>query len=87
MPDPGGKPESNIRDPEQLRRLIDLELAQKRVGWEKAATRRRKLRLASFLFLFVLIIGSLFAFFVLFTRVNQERANAPPKASPSISGH
>ena len=87
MPDTGGKPESDRTDPEQLRRLIDAELAEKRIVWQKAAARRQKVRVASVLFLFLLIIGSLVAFFRLFMRINQERANSPPNASPSMSGH
>ena len=86
MPDPNGKPESKQIDPEQLSRLMDLELAQKRAAWKKAASRRQKTRIASFFFLFLLIAASLFAFFVLFTRVNQERANQRPTPVPFISG-
>jgi hypothetical protein len=84
MPDTGGKPGSNENDPEHLSRLIDLELAQKRVAWKEGASRRQKIRVASFLFLFLLIIASLLAFFVLSTRVNQERAN--PRATPTPAG-
>jgi hypothetical protein len=36
------------------------------------------------LFLFLLIIASLLAFFVLSSRVNQERAN--PRATPTPAG-
>ena len=84
MPDTGGKPESKENDAEQLSRLIDLELAQKRAARKEAASRRQKIRVASFLFLFLLIIASLLAFFVLSSRVNQERAN--PRATPTPVG-
>ena len=84
MPDTGGKPESKEHDPEDLGRLIDLELAQKRAAWKRGASRRQKIRVASFLFLFLLIIASLLAFFVLSSRVNQERAN--PRATPAPAG-
>jgi hypothetical protein len=87
MPDPGGNPESKQIDPEQLSRLIELELAQKRAAWKKTAARRQKTRIASFFFLFLLIVASFFAFFVLFSRVNQERANQRPAPAPSIAGH
>jgi hypothetical protein len=83
-PDTGGQPESKENDPEQLSRLMDLELAQKRIAWKEAASRRQKIRVASFFFLFLLVIASLFAFFVLFSRVNQERAN--PRATPTPTG-
>jgi hypothetical protein len=86
MPDSGGKPESKENDAAQLSRLIDLELAQKRAAWKEAASRRLKIRVASFLFLFLLIIASLLAFFVLSSRLNQERGNQRPTPAPSISG-
>jgi hypothetical protein len=87
MPDTGGKPESKENDPEHLSRLIDLELAQKRAAWKEGAARRQKIRVASFLFLFLLVIASLLAFFVLFTRVNQERANPRATPTPGRSQH
>lgn len=87
IPDTAGKPESNSHDPEQLSRLIEAELAHKRVAWKTAAARRQKLRLVSFFFLFLLIAASLFAFFVLFSRVNEERANPRPTPAPNTSAH
>jgi hypothetical protein len=86
MPDADGKPESKENDPEQLNRLIELELAQKRIAWRKAAARRQKIRMFSFFLLFLLIIASLFAFFVLFSRVNEQRANQTSTPAPSVSG-
>jgi hypothetical protein len=85
IPDAAGKSESNGHDPEQLSRLIESELAHKRVAWKIAAARRQKIRLASFFFLFLLIVASLFAFFVLFSRVNEERANSRPTPAPSAN--
>jgi len=85
IPDTAGKPEANGHDPEQLSLLIESELAHKRVAWKRAAARRQKLRLASFFFLFLLIIASIFAFFVLFSRVNEERANSRPTPAPNTS--
>ena len=83
IPDSGGKPESSGTEPEQLSRLIELELAQKRAQWKAAAARRRKIRMTSYFFLFLLILASLLAFFALFSRVNEERAN--PRATPAPS--
>jgi hypothetical protein len=84
IPDTPGKPESDRNDPEQLSQLIDLELAQKRVAWKKTAARRQQVRLASFAFLLFLIVASLFAFFMLFSRVNEERGN--PRTTPARAG-
>jgi hypothetical protein len=86
IPDTPGKPESDGNDPGELSRFIDLELAQKRVAWKKAAARRQQVRLASFAFLLFLIVASLFAFFMLFSRVNEERGNPRPTPARSSSG-
>jgi hypothetical protein len=84
-PDTPGKPESEANDPEQLSRLIDLDLVQKRVVWKKSAARRQQVRLASVLFLLLLIVASLFAFFMLFSRANEERGKPRPAAARSSS--
>jgi hypothetical protein len=83
IPDADGKPESSGFDPEQFDRLLELELAQKRAARKIASQRQLKVRVASFLFLFLLIVGTLFAFFVLMSRVNEERANRPAGATPA----
>ena len=85
-PDTPGKPESEANDPEELSRLIDSELAQKRVVWKKSAARRHQIRLASVLFLMLLIVASLFAFFMLFSRANEQRGNPRPATARSSSG-
>ena len=53
--------------------------------WENASARHNKLRTASFAFLFILIVGSLFAFYLLFSRMNEQRANQRPTPAPSVS--
>jgi hypothetical protein len=83
IPNSGGKAESNGRDSEQLSRAIEAELAAKRARWKNAAARRQKIRIASFFFLFLLILVSLLAFYVLFSRVNEERTNARSTPIPA----
>jgi len=83
---PDGKSEPTENDPEQLSRLLELELIQKRAAWKNASARHNKLRTASFVFLFILIVASLFAFFVFFSRMNEQRANQRPTPTPSVSG-
>jgi hypothetical protein len=85
IPDSGGNPESSGTEPEQLSRLIEMELAEKRAHWKEAAARRQKIRTASYFFLFLLIVASLLAFFALFSRVKEERANPRVTPAPSIS--
>ena len=81
-----GKPEPN--DPDQVLRLLEIELAQTRATRQRAGTPYRGFRLASFVFLFAVIIGVALAFYYVFvaggldelrTR-NSARPTAPPSA-------
>jgi hypothetical protein len=67
-----------------MTRLLELELAQKREAWAQAGARRQKIRTASFLFLALIVLGALVAFFLLFTRLTQERS-APGARSAASS--
>jgi hypothetical protein len=58
-----GKPEPSEIDPEKLSKLLELELLQKRAGWQRAAARRTTLRTFAFLFLLIVIGGALAAYF------------------------
>jgi hypothetical protein len=62
-------------DTEQLTRLLELELIQKRASWNQAKQRNKSLRSFAFLFLFLLIAGSLVGFFFVYTRMRGERPN------------
>ncbi len=75
MPNGSGKPELTENDPEQLSRLLEAELSEKRAEWDRAGARYRAVRAGSFLFLFVVIVGALLAFFFVFSRVSEERPN------------
>jgi type VI protein secretion system component VasF len=77
------KPETIKPDPEALLRLLDLELRQKRVAWQQAASRHRTSRMISLFSIFVVIVAGLLALFFLFSQANQERTNSRP---PAISG-
>jgi heme A synthase len=68
---------------EDLSRLIELELIQKRLEWQKTIARRKTIRSMSILFLFLVITGTVLAFYFAFTRVNEQRAAHPP--SPGAS--
>jgi hypothetical protein len=80
-----GKPEPT--DPDQLLRLIDLELAQKRAARQQAASPYRAFRLASFIFLAAVIIGVALAFYYVFYSGGldefRSRNEPRPTASPS----
>lgn len=85
IPGVDGKPEPTETDPEKLSRLLELELLQKRAEWKNATSRHSKLRTASFLFLFILIVGSLLAFYFLFSRVSEQRPNQGQTPASSVS--
>jgi len=85
IPDSGGKSESSKTDPEELTRMIELEMAQQRAAWAGAEARHRKIRTMSFAFLAILVIGALLAFFLLFTRLTQERPTPGTRSQPAAT--
>jgi hypothetical protein len=52
MADPS-EPKPNEIDADNLSRLLELELIQKRASWKQAGDRYRSIRAAGFIFLFV----------------------------------
>lgn len=80
-----GKPEPN--DPDQVLRLLEIELAQTRATRQRAGTPYRGFRLASFVFLFAVIIGAALAFYYVFVAGGLDdirtRNSARPTATPS----
>ena len=83
-PRENGKPES--LDPEQMVRLLEIELAQKRTVRQQAGSPFRGFRLASFVFLFAVILGAVVAFYYVFLSGNLEvraRKETQPAASPA----
>ena len=68
-------------DAEQLTKLLDLELAQKRQNWKQAGQRAKSVRTMSFFFLFLLIVGCLVGGYFVFMRVNEGRANQTPNTA------
>ena len=71
------EPKPNEIDADNLSRLLELELIQKRATWKQAGERYRSFRAAGFVFLFVLIVGCLVGGYFAFMRVNEQRANQP----------
>jgi hypothetical protein len=86
MAHPPGKPELTDNDLEKISQVLELQLAQKRAQWKRADSRYRNIRSASFFFLFILIIGALFAFFFAFSRVSEERGSQHAPKAASVSG-
>ena len=73
--------QSASSDPDQLSRLLELELIQKRTAWNQAKARKKSLRSLAFLFVFLILVTTLFGFFLAFNRVNEERQNRPAATS------
>lgn len=78
-----GKPEPV--DPEQTLRMLELEMMRQRALRNQASARRKSLRTMSFLFLFLVILGALFAAYFAFTsgRVDDLRARPNSASSPT----
>ena len=83
MPDTPTTTNSNENDAEQLARLLELELMQKRMAWKQAAAHYRTIRMFGFFFLFILILACAGGFFFVFSRVNEERTNQRDPATPA----
>lgn len=87
MPEPNRKPEPSSFDPNDVEKLLEIELMQKRHGWEQAKQRRAGIRLFSFFFLVLVIAGALYAFTVFLSpeRRQEMRAKAAHKETPTVA--
>ena len=74
-------PEEKDTSAEALARALELELAQKRLHWQRDREKYRTLRVLSFGFLVIIILAGLAAFFFFFSRTNEMREQ-PPSPSP-----
>jgi hypothetical protein len=80
---PHGNGKNEPTDPDQLVRLIDLELAQKRAARQQAPPPYRSFRLLSFVFIFVIIAGAAFAFYYLFIAGGLEQMRSHKEPTPA----
>jgi hypothetical protein len=78
-----GKPEPT--DPDHVLRLLDLELAQRRAQREHAGSPYRGFRMASFVFLFAVVLGALFAFYYVFVAGGFDELRSHSTARPSAT--
>lgn len=73
------KPPSNlVTDPDALAKLLEMELALKRADWQRKRSRRGTWRALSILFLLLVIVAALAAFFY-FTPALSRRAEPEPR--------
>ena len=84
---PQGDGKKEPTDPEQVLRLVELELAQQRLARQQARSPLRAFRLASFIFLFAVLLGAALAFYYVFIAggldVARSRTEPQPTATPS----
>ncbi|MGH8101192.1 MAG: hypothetical protein ACREIW_07835 [Chthoniobacterales bacterium] len=83
IPPVPGKAESIQTDPGDLARVLELEMLQKRATWQRANARHRTIRGLSVLFLFIIILAAVGAFFFLFLRAKDGAANRPGASTKS----
>ena len=62
-------------------RVLELELAQKRVRWQQDREKYRSLRILSFSFLSLVIVAGLLGFFFCFSRAKDAREQHPAPSS------
>ena len=81
-------PEEKDTSAEALTRALELELAQKRLHWQRDREKYRTMRVLSFGFLFIIILAGLIAFFFFFSRTNGMRDQRPqPSPAAEESSH
>ena len=66
---------------DELMRVLELELAQKRVRWQQDREKYRSLRILSFSFLSLVIVAGLLGFFFCFSRAKDAREQHPAPSS------
>jgi hypothetical protein len=64
-------------DPRDLEKALELELIAKRASWQKMRARRGTWRALSFLFLFLVLLGALLAYFYFSMAMNRRSGNSP----------
>jgi len=64
-------------DPDALAKALELELIMKRASWQKLRARRGTWRALSFLFLFLVLLGALLAYFYFSTQMSHRGEESP----------
>jgi uncharacterized membrane protein YukC len=73
-----GKRQAMENESEELTRLLDLELIQKRAAWKRAAAHHRTFRMIGVFSILIVLAAVFFVLFFLFSRANEERINSRP---------
>lgn len=71
------------KETEKLLQLLDVRLSHERRAWQRAKAQIRVIRALSLVFLFVLIAGAFFAFYMIRARAEEQRLNRAPQTTAS----
>lgn len=71
------KPEPPAADPEALAKALEMELMLKRASWQKTRAQRGTWRALSFLFLLLVVLGALLAYFYFAAGVSHRGPESP----------
>jgi hypothetical protein len=78
MPEPDEtKSEPTVADPEALALALEMELMAKRAAWQKSRAKRGIWRAFSIIFLLLVVLGALFAYFYFASEVSHRGPEAP----------
>ena len=66
-------------DPEELSRLLEIELLQKKAAWQQKTARNKNLKTVSIMFLFLVVMGGLAAFYFVFMQAKDGQHNRAPQ--------
>ncbi len=78
------QPSNLVTNPDDLTKLLEMELASKREGWQRARSRRGTWRALSILFLLLVVMGALAAYFYFATAL-RYRGEATPSVETKDS--
>jgi len=82
---PHGNSKPEPSDSDQVMRLVELELAQRRIALQQARSPYRGFRLASFVFLFAVLLGIGLAFYYVFYSGSLDEIRARKSARPTVT--
>ena len=82
-PEGNSQPAARETDPEELAKLLEIELMQKRATWQQAKARHGTYRAMSFLFLFLVIVAAFVAFYF----VASSERTPPSRSDPGTTAH
>ncbi len=77
MPNPEEKPQKPATEAEAMAKALEIELMQKRAAWQQARGNRGVWRALSILFLVLVLLGALVAYFYLIPGLVQREGERP----------